>query len=329
MFWLYILGCSGVEKEANTPDELVEPAGEPSQEEEELAVPLMYRYLMAFHSCDTSQGECGNPQRHQVHIAGADAIDDWELLLEVPPFDGSVPDLLVRNDILYIYSLPELRRLDLKTGLWMEVVILELSDTEGEPLIYVDPSVTLDSQGRISLFFMEGIEGSDPATCAHDEESCTKYFYSATEDEGSLGAAFTLDEGVRMSIDLVAGEIAADSDIFEGPDGFYQYVSRGQNVQVFFSEDMKGDYTPLSLFPNGVLTSQASGGVPSGHYDSENDLFWTFVSTQNGPLSEIRLAIHSQQEQLTSSDFQTILTGPDYFSDYHLVSSPGFWPNEP
>ena len=78
MFWLYMLGCSGVEKEEQEQEKVSSgPSFEPAQEEEELAVPLSYRYLMAFHSCDASQEGCGDPRRHQVHVAGADAVDDW------------------------------------------------------------------------------------------------------------------------------------------------------------------------------------------------------------------------------------------------------------
>ena len=329
MTWLFLLACHPAEKSLHEPveDEYQPAELEGIEQPADWQVPLDMPYLMAFHSCNVVQDNCGNPLNHQVHVAGAEQLDRWFLLDEIASFAGSVPDLLLRDGILYLYSLPELRRLDLRTGEWLATIYLEILDEDGLPMMYVDPSVTLDQQGRISLFFMLGAVGQDPATCGPEESSCRKEFYSATEEVGSLGSEFTLDTGIRMSIDISAGEIAADSDIFAGPDGFYQYVSRGQTVQVFFSTELRGSYTPVAAFSDGMLTAQAAGGIPAGDYDAQTQQFHVFVASQQGGSSVIRMASHNMMEQLLDDDFQTIIAGEDYFSEQHLVSSPGFWRN--
>lgn len=329
MIWFLLMSCDSPDKQVESVTSQQQQATVDQIEEtpQEWALPLDEPYIMAFHSCDTKQGECGNPLRHRVHVAVADELEDWFIVDDIPAFDGSVPDVLIRDGILYLYSLPELRRLDLRTGEWFPSVMLELYDENEQPILHVDPSVTLDEEGRIVLFFMAGVLGQDPATCGPEESSCSKDFYSATEQPGSIGTDFQIDPGLRMSISIGPGEIAADSDIFEGPDGFYQYVSRGQMVQLFYATDLRGSYTPVESLPNGMVTAQACGGVPSGYYDFEEQMFRVFVSSQQGSLSVIRMASHHLLQQLRDDDFQTILQGSDFFSEEHLVSSPGIWLN--
>ena len=81
---------------------------------------------------------------------------------------------------------------------------------------YVDPSLIVDDEGRIVLFFMHGLRGADPAQCLPGESSCVKYFGSATEVDGSDGKLFKLDDGYRTSITVgVGGHLgASDPDIF-------------------------------------------------------------------------------------------------------------------
>ena len=135
-------------------------------------------------------------------------------------------------------------------------------------------SLFVDDENNLVLFFMEAQEGVNPATCPLGNLDCSKYFLSATEVSGSQGSVYSIDDGVRIEIQLSDSQrIAADPDIFRGPDGYYQYVSRGQNIQVFFSPDLRGTYHPLSTLDDGILT-RGGGGVPAGHYDFEQDLFF-------------------------------------------------------
>ena len=288
-------------------------------------------YLMAFQSCDTLVNDCGNPRSHTVHVAGSEDGYQWELLTEIPSFDSSVPDIIIRDDILYIFALPELRRLNLQTGEWMETVSPQVFNQDGVQIMHVDPSLFIDDDNNIVLFFMEGQEGVNPATCPTGDLDCSKYFLSATEEPGSQGSVYFMDDGVRMEIQLSSAQrIAADPDIFHGPDGYYQYVSRGQNIQVFFSTELRGTYQSLSGLDDGILT-RGGGGVPAGYYDAEQGLFYTFVTTSvDGAISEIRLATHpSLDTPIERDSFETIISGAQLFSEGHLVASPGVLALEP
>ncbi len=288
--------------------------------------PFGYPYLLTFHSCNVAQSNCGDPSTHLVYLAGSTDGLEWDIIPEMNPFPSSVPDVVIRDDVLYVMGLPQLQRMDLKTGIWMETVYPQIFDGT-EFIMHVDPSMYVDEQNRIVLFFMEGIEGSDPATCPPGETVCTKYFLSATEVPGSMGTLFSLDEGIRMSIELNETQrIAADPDIFAGPDGFYQYVSRGQNTQVFYSDNLRGAYSPVATLNDAIL-SMGGGGVPAGYFDLQDFVYWTFVTTNvDGGYTDIRLAQHSTLlEQLRYDDFDTILSGPEHLTNDHLVSSPGFF----
>ena len=142
---------------------------------------------------------------------------------------------------------------------------------------------------------------------------------------------YSVDDGVRIEIQLSDSQrIAADPDIFRGPDGYYQYVSRGQNIQVFFSSDLRGSYAPLHSLDDAILT-RGGGGVPAGHYDTDQGLFFTFVTAAfDGAMSDIRLATHHSLDTLIERDsFDTVISGGQLFSESHLVASPGFLALEP
>lgn len=300
-------------------------------QEIENVIEFEYEYLMTFHSCDAVQNDCGNPMAHEVHLAGSHNGYDWSLVPEVPSFNSSVPDIIIRDEILYIFALPSLMRLDLRSGLWLETIQPQVLDQTGAPVLHVDPSLFIDEDNNIVLFFMEGQEGFNPATCPLGDPNCIKYFFSATEVSDSQGSQFIVDEGIRMEIQLSESQkIAADPDIFEGPDGYYQYVSRGQNIQVFFSTELRGAYLPLDTLDEGILT-RGGGGVPAGHYDSEQELYFTFVTRNSGEgQTDIRLAMHdSLDTPLEREGFEIVISGETFFSEAHVVASPGFLALDP
>ena len=71
-------------------------------------------YLLTFHTCAVDD-PCGNPLNHTVQLAGSDDGESWTVLDWFEPYVSSVPDVIVRDGILYVYALPELRRVDLET----------------------------------------------------------------------------------------------------------------------------------------------------------------------------------------------------------------------
>ena len=291
-------------------------------EEKEPAVVWDYPYFMSFHTCDSSTSMmCGDPRNHTVYVAGSYDGWDWEILEDVPSFSSSVPDIVFRDDILYVVALPQLRRLNLRTGEWLQETEAMVLDQNDARMLHVDPSLGIDDENRLVMFFMEGIEGQNPATCPYGMSTCTKEFLTATEVVDSYGTTFVLDDGVRFSVTLTQPQsVAADPDYFYGRDGHIVYLSRGQKTQVFTSSELRGSYTALG----DQLTNQ--GGVPAGFYHAQEDRYYTYVTKYEGEHTRIQLAVHDALEtELREEDFTVVISGEVFFSDTHNVASPGIW----
>jgi hypothetical protein len=285
-------------------------------------------YLMSFHTCDPAEGACGDPQSHQVHVAGSDDGLSWEELDWVEPFPSSVPDLVVRDGILYVYGLPQLRRYDLETHEVLPLFELEITDSDGAMVFHADPSMLLDDDGRIVMFFLEGLDGQDPASCPDNEPPCTKRILSATEVEGTDGHGFVVDEGARAEV-LVEDDgpsRVSDPDVALGPDGWVMLLSRGQNVQVHASDTLRGTYEPVS----DRELNAGSGGVPATQYVGDPDGWWLYVTSDlGGELSEIRRApVADWTERLDDSTLTAVEIGPDPLQGVIQVASPGIWAAE-
>jgi hypothetical protein len=275
-------------------------------------------YLLAFHSCDMESDACGNPENHRIHLAGSEDGWAWSPVEGLPEIQASVPDILYRDGFLYLYAVPNLHRYDISSGIWEDPEPISIDGMEGG---FVDPCAMLDDDGRILLFYLHTDQEGDPATCPSGELSCTKSFRAAAELSGSDGAAFGEPSEV-LSLDLQAGQIAADPDVFAHPEGYLLYLSRGQSVQVFYSSVPMGPYSIYGALPGGVIAD--SGGVPSGHYDFGQENYWTLATRHmsGDGRTDIVMAVHPGLESLGPSDFQPLglLAG---FSPTELVSSPG------
>lgn len=288
-------------------------------------------YLMAFHACDFDTGaECFSPENHMVYLAESNDGRAWSLVPEWQPYSGSVPDVVRRGNYLYVYSAgrDQLLRVDLVQG-HAEATPVTI---QGLQFGFVDPSPMLDEQGRIVLFFLPGLIGSDPAGCGQ-EATCTRQILSAVEMEGSDGSEFELIDGARASY-----EIDANSDLksFSDPDIFYDghqyvlYISHGPSTSVWTSDELHGSYTLVDSVPGGLLTF-GSGGVPSGHYDALNGEYWTYAHVDLQGKTVIRLAQHADfSTPLGSGDFEIVLSGALLgLGDNVIVASPGFAVNQP
>jgi hypothetical protein len=277
-------------------------------------------YLLSLHTCPFSEESCGNPMNHTVRVAGSEDGATWRLLEEIEPFSGSVPDLLVRDGILYIYSLPELRRIDLSDDSLLPTTELTFLTRNGDPsdVLHADPSMILDEAGNIVMFFLEGSEDSDPASCP--QTPCTKRILSATEVSGSQGTVFTVDEGARLEVVITddGPSRLSDPDIFAGPDGFVLLVSRGQSVRVYTSETLRGDYVALSL----DNLTPGTGGVPAGGYIDGR--YWLYVSVDAGGTSDIQWAALEGIELVLPDDALSPIVLEGLEGDL-LMASPGFW----
>jgi hypothetical protein len=289
-------------------------------------------YILVFHACDTSEHNCFDWRHHRVYLAQSADGATWSPVPGYEPREGSVPDAIRRGNTLYLYVPGELHRYRIDLDRWESPVEVELRDAPDSNETFVDPSLTLDEEGRLVMFYLVAERGGPaPASCREDQSSCVKVFHSATEVDGSDGSKFVVDAGSRVEVPISGSEIAADPDILTGPDGYVLYVSRGPRTQAFVAAELRGEYQPVAL-PDGTLTM--GGGVPSGYYDSETKLYWTYVHSSDGTSapSSIRRAVHPDFGQpLAREEFSTVLSGDsvDGLGPTFSVESPGFAVNTP
>jgi hypothetical protein len=279
-------------------------------------------YVLVFHHCLTAEFDCFDPMLHKISLAHSKDGQNWTIQDEFSSLRGSVPDIVLRGEDFWIYALPESYLIDASSLKIKQRNGVRVFDSNNNRRIQVDPSPIIDEQGRIVLFFLEGIPGIDPARCPQ-HQPCTKRFLSATERKGSHGMIFDLDDGIRLNLPIMGNEFASDPDIFVGKDDlFYMYISRGQGTQVFVSDRLRGTYKET-----GWLTKN-NGGVACGHYDKETDTFWSYTS-KNVPqpwIQEIRYEKHKNVD--TSIQLSIPLFKQDFFADQFagqmMHGSPGF-----
>lgn len=301
--FLIASGCDGGNENASTTTEGTLPG----------------KYLLAFHACNTAVLPCSNPSDHTTYIAYSDNGTSWAPLPDFTPFQGSVPDIIRRNDTLYIYTPGKVIRYTISTKTQDNGTSVTMTTPTGSSESFVDPSPYLDpSTNKIVLFYLSNTGSvGDPAQCT------TCPMRSATEVDGSNGSRFVVDSGDRA---MVSGGQVTDPDIFYDGTKYVLYISRGPSVLVFTSPSLQGTYTPVSTLTNGLLTSV--GGVPAGHYNATTGEYWTYVHASNP--SVIKRATHSDfSRQLTSADFSTVLSGASFstLGASYLVQSPGFLVN--
>ncbi len=294
------------------------------------ALEITGKYLMAFHACDTAAADCNDWQNHQVYLAQSNDGAQWNIVPGWSPYPGSVPDVIRRGNTIYIYTPGQLVRYHLDTGMLDGPMQVKVSGADG----FVDPSAFVDDQGRLTLFFLYGRIGGDPAGCLPSESTCENRFGSATEVEGSDGASFTVDEGDRVTVTVSSSgpiRTASDPDIFFDGTQCILYIAYGPSISVWTSPELRGDYTQVVALPGGMLTNN-TGGVASGTFDPITQQYWSFahVSAQN-QTTTIRRAVHANlSRQLTESDWVVAISGASVgLTATTNVESPGFAVNAP
>lgn len=282
-------------------------------------------YLMTFHACDEKTGDCHNPKNHIVYLAQSNDGVSWNLVDTWTPVQGSVPDVIRRDNTLYVYTPGKLIRYHLDTDEQEDAVSVTINDL---PDGFVDPTLALDDDGNLVLFFLYGKRGSDPAGCSADEKgSCTKYIGSATEVPGSDGKTFTLNDGTRATIPLSSQTLltASDPDIFFNGEEYILYTAHGSRIDVWTSNDLHGTYTRKTE----KLSTRNS--IPSGFYDIIDDEYWTFAhGKQAGGTNVISRAVHDGLTKSIDSEWSVVIDAESVGlpEDTH-VESPGFAVNTP
>ncbi|MBI4277378.1 MAG: hypothetical protein HY660_02880 [Armatimonadetes bacterium] len=309
--------------------------------------PFAAKYLMAFDACDTSRGAnfCRNPRRDTVYLARSNDGRTWSPVPGVDPFPGNVPDLVRRGNTLYVYyltfdrtlTIPEVlnvRRYDMASGALIGESRATIEHSDGTQQAIVDPSPTIDEQGRIVLFVLVH-DGGNPGSCPAGVSSCAKVFLSATEVAGSDGTRFVVDPGARFEITLSSDESATDPDIFKGADGYLLYIFKGSdnNVLAASSGSLRGTFALIPGLPGGVLAT-GEGGIQSGHYDQATGQYWLYVHTRPpgpGDIAIIRRAVHDAvNTPVPAGAFETVIAGATFpgLRASFTVESPGFTVNE-
>ena len=292
------------------------------------------KYLMSISSCDTAVLDCHSPQNHEVYLAESENGLAWSLVPEWEPYPGSVPDIIRKENKLYVYDRQYLTKYDLVSNTQDEHVPGPMGKDFSKQVTveglgaagYVDPSLIKDDAGRLVLFFMHGLLGADPAQCLPEESSCVKYFGSATEVDGSDGKRFKLDDGHRASITVGDGAHrgASDPDVFFDGDQYVLYISHGTAISVWTSPSLKGNYSHV-----GDL-SDTEGGVPAGYYHQNTGKYWTFSHITQDGVTVIRRANHSDLASvLNAQKCIDVISAPILgLPSTRDTGSPGFTVNE-
>jgi len=282
--------------------------------------PPVEKFLMAFHSCVVGSPDCNNPAHHEVQLAESPDGISWTLVEGWRAYPGSVPDVLRRDDVLYVISTSGLRRIDMVSGdVYEDQVELVGSNLLG----YVDPSLALLPTGELTLFFLPGQPGQDPASCGA-QSSCTREIRSALEVPQSQGGQFTVNPVAQVSVTIDQSCRGGDC-FFSDPDIFFNgktwvlYISRGASTDALISKDINGPFDYASK------VSDNSGGVPAGIWDPERNTVLTYVS--NGQKGTILNAASVDGLSMLSS-FSEVLNGAMLPFESGLVGSPGLAINE-
>ena len=287
---------------------------------------------MAFHACDESITDCKNPYNHQAYLAQSDDGTSWSVLGNwVPYINGSVPDVIRRGNIIYIFAGPGATKYDLATD---TIESHQPIIRQGFTHQVFDYSAAVDEEGRLVLFFHylipDAPRGSEPGYCPPEVDQCEQHFLSATEVTGSDGKIFTLDQGTRLVIPVGgAGQeySASDQDVFFDGEKWIMYVSHGKSTSAWISPELRGSYAK-----SGTI-SDMQGGVPTGHFNPETGQYWTYTFIKKGGMggmSVIRRAVHSGLSQpVSAGQWKEVVTPQSIgLSATHHIESPGFAVNE-
>lgn len=294
-----------------------------------LLSPFTGKYLMAFLACNSSTASCNDPRNHRTFLAQSNDGATWTLVSSVPSLPGSVPDVIRRGNTLYVFSPGTVARYHLDTGKIDLPQPVTITTSNNSDELFVDPSITVDANGNLVLFYLLGQMGSDPAHCPPGELSCTKVIHSATEVAGSDGTRFIVDPGDRADISINGQETASDPAIIKDPSGYMLLISRGHSVEAMTSSNLRGTFKDIPALPGGILVSNL-GGVPDGYYDSASGQYWIYITSGTNN-SVIRRAVSNNiNSLLTENQFSTVLSGSSIgLGSSFMVASPGVTLNKP
>lgn len=285
---------------------------------------LSKNYVMSFHSCLSAS--CGlGPSVHSVQLAESNDGLTWSAIPGYVSYPGSVPDVIMRSNYLYIYTPGKVRRYNATTSTWDAIPVnVSIVDQSSVNVSYVDPSAYVDQNGLINLFFLNsgGITG-DPAICS--PTPCVRTFDSAIEVAGSNGTQFIKQPGSRLTLTVSGTNAPTDPDIFYDGTNYFLYVTEGLLTKCFKSTTLHGGYAALATLPLGnVLTP--SIGIPCGMYVSSSAKYFSYGHAAISGGIEIKGATHASFA--SQPTYTTLITGASFgLGSQYSVASPGICNN--
>ena len=296
---LLLLACSPLLPGVGHADDCTPiPGGDPRICAGSHSLVLAGRYLLGVHAAAPGSTFA----EHETYLLESDDGVNWSVVSGWEAYVGSVPEVIERDGLLYLFNPGKLRVYDLAGGS-VTGELVSMAESSGDPVSYVDPSAILDDQDRIVLFFLNSTNvppGTDPGSGTDPKD-----FDSATENAGTGATSFTLEPGPRLQA------LNTDPDIFFDGSQYVLYISHGANTRAYQSATLHGSYTGFpGLGSEALLTS--AGGVPAGHYDAENAEYWTYVHSVLGGVNVVRRAVHANFDAaLPASSFTTVVEAAD------------------
>ncbi len=281
-------------------------------------------YVMSFHSCLSTS--CGlGPVAHSVQLAESNDGINWSMIPGYTSYSGSVPDVIMRNNYLYIYTPGKVKRYNALTSTWDAVPVnVSIIDQNSVNVNYVDPSAYIDQNGSLVLVFLNsnGITG-DPAICS--TTPCVRNFDSAIEVAGSNGTQFIKQPGSRISLTVTGVNAPTDPDVFFDGTNYFIYVTEGLLTKCYKSTSLHGSYSALTTLPLGNILTP-SIGIPCGMYVSSASKYYSYGHSAISGGIEIKGAIHSTFT--TQPTYTTLITGATIgLGSQYSVASPGICSN--
>ena len=270
--------------------------------------------------CNTSTTSCSDPSNHSIYLASSDDGISWNVIPEFAARSGSVPDLVVYQNYLYLFHTGNSENW-VKLNACLEAVDSGTTTVSGgtDTAGFVDPSLIVAGD-EMTLFYLPGVLGADPAGCS--SYPCNKEIHSATTSGGNP-SSFTQLTGARTQETLNNGAYS-DPDIVALSNGNYLlYVSAGQSTLVYTATDLATAFVSPSA-PSQTVISNNSGGVPSAIQVASGDV-WLYVTTNVAGHEVIRRAVSTDgTSTISDAGFSTVLDASLFgsASDPINVSSP-------
>jgi hypothetical protein len=246
------------------------------------------------------------PYHDKVSFATSSDLINWTDSGEILAEHASVPDVINKDGILYVYFV------DVATDGIKERVGLMTSEDGGKTWskrqtinieglgdkTAVDPAPYLLDDGRIRLYYF------DISTTMRDPDLSENAMYSAISDDG---INFVEESGVRFKHQAIF-----DPDVIKTDSGWYMYIGT-DDQKVLYATSRDG----LDFQYGGVAMS--GGAIPNVIFESGKYYLFTGgvdISTSNTPSSFIKSPNRFDRGGLTADPGVAKLNDGSYFMVY-------------